>query len=172
MPGVAVGILHNGSIETTAAGFGNLATRMPLTDDAILQIGSISKVWTATLAMMLVEDGALDLDEPVVTYLPDLRLADQSVRDTVTLRHLLSHTSGIEGDRFTDYGRGGGDTLATAITHYDSLRQWFRPGDLWSYSNAGYVFQIGINVASVARAPKPTSTPIIQSILIASAGLM
>jgi CubicO group peptidase (beta-lactamase class C family) len=137
VPGIAVGILRDGEIETTAAGFGNLATRMPLVDDAILQIGSISKVWTATLAMMLVDDGMLSLDEPVVTYFPDLRLADPAARDAITMRHLLSHTSGIEGDRFIDYGRGD-DALAIAISHHDSLRQWFRPGDLWSYSNAGY----------------------------------
>jgi CubicO group peptidase (beta-lactamase class C family) len=137
VPGIAVGILRDGEIETTATGFGNLATRMPLVDDAILQIGSISKVWTATLAMMLVDDGLLALDEPVVTYLPELRLADPAARDAITMRHLLSHTSGIEGDRFIDYGRGD-DALATAVSHHDSLRQWFRPGDLWSYSNAGY----------------------------------
>jgi len=137
VPGVAVGILHDGEIETTAAGFGNLATKQPLVDDAILQIGSISTDITATLAMILVDDGLLDLDAPIVTYLPDLELADASVRDTITLRHLLSHTGGFEGDRFIDYGRGD-DALATAISHHGTLRQWTRPGDLWSYCNAGY----------------------------------
>ncbi|HYI24751.1 MAG TPA: serine hydrolase domain-containing protein [Thermomicrobiales bacterium] len=137
VPGIAVGILNDGAIETTSTGFANLATRIPMTDDTISQIGSISKVFTATLAMILVEDGTLDLDTPVVAYLPDLVLADETVRDTVTLRHLLSHTSGIEGDRFIDYGRGD-DALARAVAEFDTLRQWFVPGDLWSYSNAGF----------------------------------
>lgn len=137
VPGVAVGLLRGGEIETSSAGFANLATRQPMTDDSISQIGSISKVLTATLAMMLVEEGLLDLDVPVVTYIPDLPLADEAARTTITLRHLLSHTAGFEGDRFIDYGRGG-DALANAIAAFGTLRQWTVPGDLWSYSNAGY----------------------------------
>ncbi|CAN5743882.1 hypothetical protein BH20CHL3_BH20CHL3_13830 [soil metagenome] len=138
VPGIAVGVLHDGEISTTSCGFGNLATRQPLTDDAILQIGSISKVFTATLALMLVEDGLLDLDEPVIAYVPDLPLADAAARTTITLRHLLSHTAGFEGDRFLDtYGRGD-DALAKAVDHFGTLRQWTAPSDLWSYCNAGY----------------------------------
>lgn len=137
VPGIAVGILHRDEIQTVSAGFANLATRQPMTDDTISQIGSISKVFTATLAMMLVEDGLLDLDEPVVTYVPELPLANDAARGTITLRHLLSHTAGFEGDRFINYGRGD-DALANAIAAFGTLRQWTVPGDLWSYCNAGY----------------------------------
>ncbi len=138
VPGIAVGVLHDGDVQTTSAGFGNMATRQPLSDDAILQIGSISKVFTATLAMILVEDGLLDLDTPVTAYIPDLPLADAAARTRITLRHLLSHTAGFEGDRFSDaYGRGD-DSLAKAIAGFGTLRQWTAPGDLWSYCNAGY----------------------------------
>jgi CubicO group peptidase (beta-lactamase class C family) len=137
VPGLAAGILRDGEMETTSAGFANLATRTPMTDDTISQIGSISKVFTATLAMILAEDGILDLDALVVSYLPDLVLADVDAREVITLRHLLSHTSGIEGDRFIGYGQGD-DALDRAIAEFGTLRQWFRPGDLWSYSNAGY----------------------------------
>ena len=66
----------------------------------------MSKVWTATLAMQLVDEGKLDLDAPVADVLPELRLADADVAKTVTMRHLLNHTSGIDGDVFTDTGRG------------------------------------------------------------------
>jgi len=137
VPGLAVGILHGGEIQTTSAGFANLASRIPMTDDTISQIGSISKVYTATLAMMLVEEGLLDLDRPVIAAVPDLPLADLAARNGVTLRHLLSHTAGFEGDRFIDYGRGD-DALASAVAAFGTLRQWTVPGDLWSYSNAGY----------------------------------
>lgn len=137
VPGLAVGILRGTEIETASAGFANLATRQPMTDDTIGQIGSISKIFTATLAMVLVEDGLLDLDEPVATYVPDLPLADAAARTTITLRHLLSHTAGFEGDRFVSYGRGD-DALARAIAGFGSLRQWTAPGDLWSYCNAGF----------------------------------
>ncbi len=166
VPGIAVGILNGGEIETTSTGFANLDTRIPMTDDTISQIGSISKVFTSTLAMILVEDGLLDLDTPVVTYLPDLVLADESVRDTVTLRHLLSHTSGIEGDRFIDYGRGD-DALAKAVAGFDSLRQWFVPGDLWSYSNAGYYLACRV-IEAVSGKPFET---VFQERLVGPLGL-
>lgn len=166
VPGIAVGILRGDAIETASAGFANLATRQPMTDDSISQIGSISKVYTATLAMMLVEDGLLDLDEPVATYVPDLPLADAPARTTVTLRHLLSHTAGFEGDRFISYGRGD-DALARAIAAFDTLRQWTVPGDLWSYCNAG--FYLVSRIVEVVAA-KPFET-VFQERLIEPLGL-
>ena len=78
----------------------------PATTDSVFQIGSITKVWTATVVMQLVDEGLLDLDAPVVEVLPELRLADPDVTKQVTMRHLLTHTSGIDGDVFTDTGRG------------------------------------------------------------------
>ena len=54
----------------------------------------------------LVDEGLLDLDVPVVKVLPGLELADPEATATVTTRHLLTHTSGIDGDVFTDTGRG------------------------------------------------------------------
>ena len=76
------------------------------TTDSVFQIGSITKVWTATVVMQLVDEGLLDLDAPVAEVLPELRLADPDVDQEVTIRHLLTHTSGIDGDVFTDTGRG------------------------------------------------------------------
>ncbi len=82
------------------------ATGVEVTPDSLFQIGSITKVWTATLVMQLVDEGGLDLDAPVVEALPGFRVADPDVTRTVTMRHLLTHTSGIDGDVFTDTGRG------------------------------------------------------------------
>ena len=84
----------------------SLRTEAPTTADSLFQIGSITKVWTATVIMQLVDEGRLELDTPVVEVLPDLRLSDAEVTRTVTIRHLLTHTSGIDGDVFTDTGRG------------------------------------------------------------------
>lgn len=137
MPGIAVGLLHHAHEETTATGITSIVTRQPVTDDTVFQIGSISKVFTATLAMRLVEEGLLDLDEPVITYVPDLPLADATARTSVTLRHLFSHGGGFEGDRFIDYGRGD-DALARSIAGFDTLQQWTAPGELYFYSNAGF----------------------------------
>ncbi|HVL26237.1 MAG TPA: serine hydrolase domain-containing protein [Thermomicrobiales bacterium] len=137
VPGIAVGILHDGETTIHAFGATSIETGHPVTPETIFQIGSISKVFTATLVMRLVEQGTLDLDTPVITYVPELPLADEHARATVTLRHLLAHSAGFEGDRFIDYGRGD-DALAKAIAAFDTLPQWFAPGTLWSYCNAGF----------------------------------
>ena len=149
VPGIAVGVLQDGHTETLAYGVTSVETRQPVSPDTIFQVGSISKVFTATLVMRLVEEGLLDLDTPVVSYLPDLKLADEEAQRTITLRQLLSHTSGLEGDRFVDYGRGD-DGLATAVSALSSLRQWAPPGHLWTYSNAGF-YLVGRVIETVTQ---------------------
>ena len=101
-PGVAVGLLHEG--EEHVAGFGVTSLENPLevTPDTLFQIGSITKTFTGTAAMRLVERGELDLDAPVRTYLPGLKLSDEDVAARVTMRHLLTHTGGWIGDYFDD----------------------------------------------------------------------
>ncbi|WP_294086749.1 serine hydrolase [Sphaerobacter sp.] len=137
VPGIAVGILRDGAVETHGYGVASLETGFPVRPDTLFQIGSISKVYTATLAMQLVEEGKLSLDTPVIEYLPDLKLADADAQRTITMRHLLTHTSGLEGDRFDDYGNGD-DALAKAIAEFHTLRQWTAPGELWTYCNSGF----------------------------------
>ena len=137
VPGAAVGVYQDGEARVHGFGIASLETRQPVTPDTLFQIGSITKVYTATLVMRLVEEGKLDLDTPVREYLPDLRLGDERAQQAVTLRHLLSHTSGLEGDRFDDYGLGD-DALAKAIAEFHTLRQLTPPGELWTYSNSGF----------------------------------
>ncbi|MGC4107423.1 MAG: serine hydrolase domain-containing protein [Thermomicrobiales bacterium] len=137
VPGIGAAVLHDGEITATATGVRSIATKMPFTTNTISQIGSISKVFTTTLVMTLVEEGKLDLDEPVTTYVPDLRLGDQHARAALTLRHLLSHSGGFEGDRFLDYGRGD-DAYERSMVEMDTLQQWFQPGELCSYCNVGF----------------------------------
>ncbi len=137
VPGVAVGVLRDGVTEAWGFGVRSLETGQPVTAGTLFQAGSISKVFTATLVMQLVDDGRLALDAPVVSYLPSLRLMDGEARDRVTLRHLLTHTPGFFGDRFEDYGPGD-DALSRAIAAFDTLRQFTPPGALWAYCNTGY----------------------------------
>jgi CubicO group peptidase (beta-lactamase class C family) len=137
VPGIAIGILQDGHIDVEVAGFANLQGKRPVTPNTLFQIGSITKVFTATLVQQLVEEGLLDLDEPVKTYLPDFTLADKDAETTITLRHLLSHTSGIEGDYFEDLGLGD-EALATAVSRLDTLKQWNAPGELFAYCNSGF----------------------------------
>jgi len=154
VPGIAVGVLQDGRVEAHGFGVASLETRQPVTADTLFQVGSITKVYTATLIMRLVEDGTLDLDTPVIEYLPELQLADQEARRAITLRHLLSHTSGLEGDRFDDYGMGD-DALTQAIAEFQTLRQLFPPGELWTYCNAGF-YLAGAVVERVTGRPFET----------------
>ncbi|WP_240759943.1 serine hydrolase domain-containing protein, partial [Phytoactinopolyspora endophytica] len=100
-------------------------------------IGSVTKVWTATVIMALVDAGKLDLDEPVVSYLPEFTFADDEVTRRVTMRHLLTHTSGIDGDFFYDSGRGD-ECLERYVEALAGLRLNHPLGATWSYCNAGF----------------------------------
>lgn len=125
--------------ETVAAATGvlSLRTGTPATTGSVFQIGSISKVWTAVLAMQLVDEGLLDLDAPVITYLPEFHVADPEVTRQVTTRHLLSHTSGIDGDLFLDTGRGD-DNLEKYVAAMADLQQNHPLGATMSYCNSGF----------------------------------
>lgn len=135
--GATVAILRADDVLEAAYGLCNVETGVEVTTDSVFQIGSISKVWTATLLMQLVEEGVLALDEPVVSYLPDFRVADPEVTKTVTLRHLLCHSSGIDGDHFHDTGRGD-DCLELYVASCAHLEQKYPLGATMSYCNAGY----------------------------------
>ena len=106
VPGAAVAVYRDGELVEAASGVLNLGTGVEATTDSLFQIGSITKLWTATLVLQLVDEGKLDLDAPVRTYLPDFELADSAAAATVTIRQLLTHTAGFEGDIFTDTGPG------------------------------------------------------------------
>ncbi|MFC5175407.1 serine hydrolase [Nocardioides taihuensis] len=145
IPGAQLGILRvdpDGAAaddELVVASYGLLSidTGAPVTPESIFQIGSITKVWTATVVMQLVDEGLLDLDAPVVEVLPELRLADPDVTKHVTVRHLLNHTSGIDGDVFTDTGRGD-DCIERYVELLAEQTQNHPLGATWSYCNAGF----------------------------------
>ncbi len=138
IPGAVVGVLRDGERETRAYGVASLETNYPARSDTLFLIGSIGKVYTAALVMTLVDDGALDLDAPVATYLPDLRLSDERARSAITLRQLLSHQSGLFGDYYDDFGMGD-DALARCVASFSTLRQLTAPGELWAYCSSGFM---------------------------------
>ncbi|GHG37207.1 MULTISPECIES: serine hydrolase [Amycolatopsis] len=138
VPGAALGIRLGEDQVLASHGVLNTATRVEVTDDSVFQIGSITKVWTATVAMQLVDEGLLKLDAPVADVLPELRLADPDVTKQVTLRHLLTHTSGIDGDVFTDTGRGD-DCIEKFVGLLGDVAQNHPLGATLSYCNAGFV---------------------------------
>ncbi|MBO4271495.1 serine hydrolase domain-containing protein [Microbispora triticiradicis] len=105
IPSAAIGVLHGGETTEFAVGVRNVPTGEPATVDTVYQCGSMTKTWTALAFMQLVDEGKTGLDEPVRSYLPAFRVADPEVSATVTPRHLLNHTHGIE-EEYGDPGEG------------------------------------------------------------------
>src|SRR3954452_21853374 len=138
VPGASLGIVLGDESLELAAGIVNVNTGVETTTDTLFQIGSITKVYTATMVMQLVDEGKVDLDEPVITYVPELALADAEAARTITVRQLLTHTSGIDGDLFEDYGRGG-DCVERYVASFGALAQMAPPGSFFSYCNSGFV---------------------------------
>jgi dipeptidyl aminopeptidase/acylaminoacyl peptidase/CubicO group peptidase (beta-lactamase class C family) len=138
VPGAALGILRDGEIIQAHHGVLNTATGVEVTDDTVFQIGSISKVWTTTVVLRLVDEGLLDLDAPIIDVLPELKLTDPVAAQKVTMRHLLTHTSGIDGDVFTDTGRGD-DCLERYTELLADAGQNHPLGATFSYCNSGFV---------------------------------
>src|SRR4051812_24661682 len=132
--GASVAALIDGRIVTAVAGMVSAATAEPVDPTSVFPLASLSKVFGATTVMTLVDQGRLDLDEPVSTYLPELRLPDQEVLHSLTTRHLLTHTHGLDGDAVFRTGDGD-DALERAVEECVSLRQVLPQGATSSYSN-------------------------------------
>ena len=122
IPGVAIALIRDGEVVWTE-GFGvaNMLTRRPITPETLFEVASNSKVVTAYIALRLVDQGVLSLDEPLNVYLLEPWLPPSQYRDTITLRHVLSHSSGL--------GHG--------TTSRDNL---FAPERGYSYSAVGYQY--------------------------------
>lgn len=132
--GAQLAVHHGG--RTVAVELGELEHRggRPITRDTAVPVGSITKSFTATLAMVLVADGDLDIDEPVGTHLPEL----DELGDVLTLRQLLSHTAGFAGGPdSTDLSSGS--LRRYAADHCRRRNLVLPPGIGFSYSNMGYI---------------------------------
>jgi CubicO group peptidase (beta-lactamase class C family) len=154
VPGAALGIFHKGREHFAGLGVTSIAHPLPVTPDTLFQIGSISKTFLAAIVLMLAEKGKLNLDAPVRRYLPGLKLKDKAVARRVTMRHLLTHTGGWDGDLFVDHGRGA-DALRKMTENLHGLKQLAPLGNFWSYNNSG--FYIGGRVVEVITG-KPYET--------------
>src|SRR4051794_20469999 len=139
VPGVQVATVSSGAIDTAAAGVADTESGAAVTTETRFRPGSITKLLTATLVLQCVDDGLVDLDDPVRKHLPAFRLAAGTDADRVTVRHLLGHSSGIDaGDLFVDVGDDDG-CLAAYVELVADAGLLFEPGRWMSYNNAGFV---------------------------------
>ncbi|WP_156374024.1 serine hydrolase [Cellulomonas sp. Leaf334] len=138
LAGLAVGVVQDGKVAL-ARGFGtrDVRTGAPVTPETLFHVASVSKTFVA--AAVVGTEPALDLDAPVVRWLPDLTLADGR-QEEVTLRHLLTHTSGIPD--VVDYGwhdpQLGDDALDVLVRGLSAVRLTTAPGTQFAYCNLGY----------------------------------
>ncbi len=154
VPGASMAVLAGDELFATAWGVLNARTGVEATTDSVFQMGSITKLWTTTLVMQLVDEGKLDLDARIVEMLPAFGLADAEAARAITVRQLLTHTSGIDGDQFADTGRGD-DAIARFVARLHGVGCIHPPGARFSYCNAGFVVA-GRLVESLRGAPFDT----------------
>lgn len=137
MPGASVMIIRDGeAVLTRSYGLACLDNEKPVTPDTSFRLASITKQFTATAVLLLVDDGKLALDDSIRKYFPDF----PAFADDITIRHLLQHTSGFEdyepifGDQFPRQVRDAGVVQIISTTE----GTYFPPGTEYRYSNSGY----------------------------------
>jgi CubicO group peptidase (beta-lactamase class C family) len=136
IPGLSLAVLRGDSL-LLARGYGeaDVEDHVPAADSTIYQSGSVGKQFTSALVVRLAGEGRLGLDDPIATWLPE---GPPSWR-RITVRHLLTHTSGIPdyADSTLDYRRDYTEDQLVRLAA--GLPPRFEPGARWSYSNTGYV---------------------------------
>jgi CubicO group peptidase (beta-lactamase class C family) len=146
-PGCAVGIARDGkTLATRGYGMANLETGTPITAETIFESGSVAKQFTATAVLMLAMDGKLDLADPVRKYIPEFPSYDR----VITIRHLLTHTSGLR-EWSNLVAAQGWPRSERAHTQADLLDVVYRQkalnypvGDYYSYTNSGYAVAMSL----------------------------
>ena len=143
VPGVAIALVHNGEIVKDG-GFGkaNLLSGAGPDEHTMWPIASLTKSFTAVAAMQCVEAGLLDLDAPVQDYIPDVLVADASTTSRLTMRRLLTHTSGLgrtgHQDRTREESVNPYPTREALVAALDSVVPQAPVGACFSYSNESY----------------------------------
>jgi CubicO group peptidase (beta-lactamase class C family) len=134
VPGAQVAWLWNGSINQVACGSIGVDRPTPVVADTRFPLGSVTKSFTASLALQLVGDGELTLDQPICDVLPAGRCREK-LRN-VSLRQLLSHTSGLEDISGNWQAAKSAREYLRCVGDGELL---FSPGEYFSYANAGYI---------------------------------
>jgi CubicO group peptidase (beta-lactamase class C family) len=138
VPGAVLAVSRGDQVIDFATGVINARTGVGATTDSVFQIGSNTKLLTTTLVMQLVDEGKVELDAPVRRYVPAFELAEPGAADQITIRQLLTHTSGIQGDYFDGFGRGD-DAVGRYVGALAGIDLIHQPGQMWSYCNSGFV---------------------------------
>lgn len=136
IPGASIAVVRDGRlVKAQGYGLANVELNAPATAETVYQSGSVGKQFTATLVMMLVEEGRLGLDESIRTYMPEAPATWQGI----TIRHLLTHTAGVSNALYPKLDLRRDYTEEELFKLIAELPLDFQPGETWSYSNCGYL---------------------------------
>jgi CubicO group peptidase (beta-lactamase class C family) len=138
VPGAVLGVWRDDDLSVTPYGVVSTRTGQPTVADSVFQIGSVTKTWTGTMTAQLVEEGRLTYDATLADLLPGVRLGRDDAASRITVRHLLTHSSGLDGDVFDDTGRGD-DAVEKYVGLLADVERAFEPGAAYSYCNSGFV---------------------------------
>lgn len=150
-PGFAYAVVHRDRVVAQAT-WGLDGNGEPVTGATPFVLGSVAKSFTALAVMQLVEAGQVELDAPAEAYLPWFRLADPAASARITVRHLLTHTSGIPdvaARGLTDRYDNSPDGLARSVRDLAAVEPAGEPGESHRYSDANYMIA-GALVAAVS----------------------
>ncbi|MEL7231481.1 MAG: serine hydrolase domain-containing protein [Pseudomonadota bacterium] len=141
LPGYTAILFENGEpVATFAEGVADASGRK-VTLDTPYQLASVSKNFTALAILQLAEEGALNLDDPVIKYLPDFQLRDGNSVDTITIQQLIRHRSGLPtrvGNLYQFTTDRSDDATGKAVRKLRKANLTAQPGSLHQYSNANY----------------------------------
>jgi beta-lactamase class C len=183
LPGAAALVARGGRIAGEAyLGLANRAGQRPADAETIWGLASITKPFTATAVMLMVERGLCSLDEPLADLLPEFLdgPATPFDRRAVTLRHLLAHTSGLPGVSADNFAlRRAHEPLEAFVASFARQPLLFAPGTLHYYSNCGILMAaevVGRALAGTLRQPVATPAvgqyhPFVQQHILAPLGM-
>ncbi|MEW2248329.1 serine hydrolase domain-containing protein [Streptomyces sp. NPDC006975] len=137
VPGVAVGVWVDGREVYGFHGVTSVENPLPVDQDTLFVLGSVTKPFTATALMRLVAEGRVELDKPVRRYVPELVLTDERAAAEITVLQLLNHTAGLDWRMSVDTGEGD-DALAAYVAKMSESELIAPPGARASYSQVGY----------------------------------
>ncbi|MEU6773774.1 serine hydrolase domain-containing protein [Streptomyces sp. NPDC046759] len=137
IPGAAVGVWVDGRELIACHGVTSLDNPLPVDRDTLFVLGSVTKTYTATAIMRLVEAGRVELEAPVRRYVPELRLPDEGAAAQITILNLLNHTAGLDTRMVFDSGDGD-DALAAEVAKMAEVTLIGPVGGRASYSQLGY----------------------------------
>lgn len=136
-PGCSLGVASNAGDRVTAYGHAHADLSPAFLPETRVPVASMTKPFTATAVLALVESGRVDLDAPVRRYLPEFRVADADASEQVRVRHLLTHAVGWSGDVPDRTEFRGEDALARHVARLAEAPQVLPPGERFSYANTG-----------------------------------